>query len=183
LLVAAGLPEASVVRRETQLPGYFRASKAWDLLVVHSGELLAAIECKSQVGSFGNNFNNRTEEALGSSLDLWTAFREGAFGHGRRPWIGYLFVLEDAHRSRQPVGVREPHFPVFDEFRDASYLQRLTIMARRLILERHYDAACVVLTDRTAVDLDPNYSEPAEDLAGRRFLLQLLGHVVAAIAD
>jgi len=49
-------------------------------LVIKNGHLFVAIEAKSQVGpSFGNNFNNRTEEAMGSALDLWTAFREGAF--------------------------------------------------------------------------------------------------------
>ena len=60
--------------------------------MVVDGTLLAAFEFKSQVGpSFGNNFNNRTEEALGSATDLWTAFREGAFQTSQRPW------LADAH--------------------------------------------------------------------------------------
>jgi hypothetical protein len=53
------------------LPGFFRPTKEWDLLAIHDGKLLAVIEAKSQVGpSFGNNFNNRTEEAMGSALDL-----------------------------------------------------------------------------------------------------------------
>ena len=43
---------------------------------VVDGRLLAVIELKSQVGpSFGNNFNNRTEEAIGSAVDFWTAYR------------------------------------------------------------------------------------------------------------
>lgn len=51
------------------LPGFFRPTKEWDLLVVKDGRLIAAIEAKSQVGpSFGNNFNNRTEEAMGQSF-------------------------------------------------------------------------------------------------------------------
>jgi hypothetical protein len=32
------------------LPGYFRLTKLWDLLVIYKGELIAAIELKSQVG-------------------------------------------------------------------------------------------------------------------------------------
>ena len=41
------------------LPGYFRPTKLWDLLVTYKGQLIAAIELKSHVGpSFGNNFNN-----------------------------------------------------------------------------------------------------------------------------
>jgi hypothetical protein len=78
---------------------------------------LAAVEFKSQRGpSFGNNFNNRTEEAMGSALDLWTAYREGAFNKTIRPWLGYVFLLEDCEGSRRPVKVREPHFKVFPEF-------------------------------------------------------------------
>lgn len=42
--------------------------------------MIAAVELKSQVGpSFGNNCNNRTEEAIGTAHDFWTAYREGAF--------------------------------------------------------------------------------------------------------
>ena len=39
----------------------------------------AAVELKSQIGSYGNNFNNRAEESIGSAVDLWTAFRENQF--------------------------------------------------------------------------------------------------------
>ena len=81
LITDCGLPSKFIHRKKTiVLPGFFRPTKEWDLIVVKDGTLIAAIEAKSQVGpSFGNNFNNRTEEALGSALDLWTAYREGAF--------------------------------------------------------------------------------------------------------
>ena len=50
------------------LPGYFLPTKLWDLLSINEGRLVAGLECKSQVGpSFGNNFNNRTEEAIGAA--------------------------------------------------------------------------------------------------------------------
>jgi len=70
-----GLGHASILQRRAvlTLPGYFRPTKLWDLLVIHEGRLIAAIELKSQVGpSFGNNFNNRTEEAIGTAHDFWT---------------------------------------------------------------------------------------------------------------
>ena len=42
------------------VPGYYRASKNWDFLVVApNGKLIALVEFKSQIGSYGNNFNNR----------------------------------------------------------------------------------------------------------------------------
>ena len=89
LIVAAGVPEQYVFKkRAVELPGYFRPTKEWDLLVVRDNTLLAAIEAKSQVGpSFGNNFNNRTEEAMGSALDLWTAYRERAYLDSPQPFL------------------------------------------------------------------------------------------------
>ncbi|WP_019576548.1 PaeR7I family type II restriction endonuclease [Curvibacter lanceolatus] len=92
---ANGLPHADIhlKRKALTLPGYFRPTKLWDLLVMDRGRLIAALEFKSQVGpSFGNNFNNRTEEALGTSHDLNVAFREGAFGEQSRPFVGWLMV-------------------------------------------------------------------------------------------
>lgn len=162
----------------TDLPGFYRPTKRWDIIVVSSKNLLAAIELKSQVGSFGNNFNNRTEEALGSAEDIWTAYREGAFLTSPAPWLGYLFLLEDCEKSREPVRVNEPHFPVFEEFRGASYAKRYELFCRKLVRERKYSAACFLLTDSSKADSENNYTEPAEDLNARQFLIQLLRHVL-----
>src|SRR5579862_7086274 len=71
-----GLPKTE---KRIELPGWYRPEKKWDLLLVEDGQLLAGIEFKSQVGSFGNNYNNRTEEAIGNATDMWAAYREGAF--------------------------------------------------------------------------------------------------------
>ncbi|HYA34194.1 MAG TPA: PaeR7I family type II restriction endonuclease, partial [Candidatus Binataceae bacterium] len=80
VLVENGLPEPSIyTKTDLELPGYFRPTEKWDMLIVRDSHLIAAIEFKSQRGpSFGNNLNNRTEEALGTAVDLWTAYREGA---------------------------------------------------------------------------------------------------------
>ena len=123
LLEAAGLQRATIYwRKKTELPGWFRAEKNWDLLVVADGKLVAIVEFKSQVGSFGNNFNNRTEESLGNAADLWAAYRRRRVQTiGCRPWLGYVMMLEDAPRSNAPVRVKQPHFNVFPEFRNASY--------------------------------------------------------------
>jgi hypothetical protein len=89
LVIEAGIDRSNIFYASSlELPGYFRPSKKWDFIVAVQGQLVAALELKSQVGpSFGNNFNNRTEEAMGSALDLWTAYREQAFGPAVRPWI------------------------------------------------------------------------------------------------
>jgi len=178
VIVAAGVPQANIhYRQRLELPGFFRPTKEWDLLVVVDDQLVAAIEAKSQVGpSFGNNFNNRAEEAMGSALDLWTAYREGAFGGTVRPWLGYLFLLEDCAASRRAVRVREPHFKVFPEFVDASYVRRYELLYRRLVRERHYDAATFLVSDR-AKGLNGQYHEPAPGLSFGTFLRSLLGQL------
>jgi hypothetical protein len=166
----------------TYLPGFFRPTKKWDVAVVGEDKLLAAIELKSHVGpSFGNNANNRAEEAIGNAVDLGAAFREGAFGGGGRPWLGYLVLLEDCDESRKAVRSFEPHFPVLDEMRDASYAKRYELLCRRLISEQHYDAACLVLADKRKAKRKVNYSEPAEDLDGETFLASLAGHISGAL--
>ena len=184
LLVHNGLDDACIyTRSKRELPGYFRATKDWDLVVVHQNHLVAAIEFKSQRGpSSGNNVNNRAEEALGNATDLWTAFREGAFGTDRpRPWLGWIMLLEDCEGSTKPVKVEEPHFPVFPEFHDASYARRYEILARKLVLEKLYDATAVLMTT-AAGGAKGKYSEPAEDLTMRKLLASLAGHVAAYVA-
>jgi hypothetical protein len=146
VLADNGVSDTSIHRKKNVvLPGYFRPTKEWDLLVVSKGELIAVIEFKSQVGpSFGNNFNNRTEEAMGSALDLWTAYREGAFKPSARPWLGYFMLLEESPKSTSPVRVKEPHYKVFDEFRDSSYAKRYELFCEKLARERLYDSACFI---------------------------------------
>ena len=147
IVVANELPEESVQLRARvlTLPGFFRPTKNWDVLVVNEGHLIAAIEFKSQVGSFGNNFNNRSEEAIGVGLDLATAYREGAFGDNPRPFVGWLMLLEDCERSNSPVSCLTPHFPVFSEFKNASYAERYHILCKRMMQENIYDAAVLLL--------------------------------------
>lgn len=179
LAAIAGIPKEAVYTqsRFLELPGYFRATKEWDFLIVLDGVLLAAIEAKSQVGpSFGNNFNNRTEEAMGSALDLWTAFREKAYKRTIRPWLGYLFLLEDCIQSQKPVSIREPHFEVFPEFREASYAKRYEIFCKKLLLERHYDATAFLLS-KGEEGLTGGYSEPCSDIGFCRFALSLVSHL------
>ena len=117
LVASNGLKDAKVIYagRVVTLPGFFRPTKQWDLLVLNEGRLIAALEFKSQVGSFGNNFNNRTEEAIGTAHDVWTAYREGAFGEHPKPFLGWLMLLEDQDGSRSPVTDKSPHFPLLPE--------------------------------------------------------------------
>ncbi len=180
LFIEGGVPEAHVYwQRGRELPGYFRAEKSWDLVVVAEGHLLAVVEFKAQVGpSFGNNFNNRTEEALGNATDLWAAYREGAFKPSARPWLGYVFILEDCPKSRSPVRVQEPHFQVFPEFRQASYVKRYEILLTKLLRERLYDGACLLLTSRGG-GVKGKFTSPTDELSFRNFAAGLSAHAIA----
>lgn len=178
IVLEAGIaPTCIHYEKQLELPGFFRPTKEWDLLVLIDGVLAMALEAKSQVGpSFGNNFNNRTEEAMGSATDIWTAFREGAFSSSPRPWLGYMFILEDCKGSTSPVKVKEPHFPVLPEFVGASYMKRYELFCRKLVRERLYDAA-VFVTSRSDTGLNGDYNAPAKDLSAHNFARSLKAHL------
>jgi len=180
LFIEAGLPEAHIFwKTRKELPGYFRAEKNWDLIIVADGCLLAVIEFKAQVGpSFGNNFNNRTEEALGNATDLWAAYREGAFKPSARPWLGYVFILEDCPASHTPVKVKEPHFSVFSEFRGATYAKRYEILLTKLLRERLYDGASLLLTSKQD-GRKGAFHCPSEELSFRTFAAGLSAQAIA----
>lgn len=212
LMIDHGVPASDIYSNcslhrtgRLELPGFFRPTKQWDLLVVRNRHLLAAMELKAQVGpSFGNNFNNRTEEAMGSALDLWTAYREGAFLRSPLPWLGYLFLLEDHPKSTVPVRNLRPHFEVFRDFHGASYAKRYELFCRKLVLERKYSSACFLMSRRPRAGTDSGetpqlagldeertgllpeakksnsaiYREPSDDLNVHQFLSSLLRAVV-----
>lgn len=97
IAIDVGVPKSCVYLRNNHISGYYRATKDWDLIIVSpKNNLVAAIELKSQVGSYGNNLNNRIEESLGSAEDFWTAFREETFTCNHPPMVG----LHDGCRER-----------------------------------------------------------------------------------
>lgn len=192
ILCQAGLTRLDVrTRTALELPGHFRSTKKWDLIVVSNGQLVLAMEFKSQAGkSISNNVNNRAEEALGSAHDIWTAYREGRFGKGGpAPFLGYLFLLEDRDKVRKPVANKEPYFEVDPIFRGRSmvgkkgkvkhlgvtYAERYEILCRRLVLERIYDASCFLMATNSPTTV---ITQPADDLNFARFAAALRGHAV-----
>jgi hypothetical protein len=167
-----GLPASAVHTRKSKvvLPGFFRATKNWDVRVIHERRLLGVFEFKSQVGSFGNNFNNRSEEVIGSAADLWVAHHHGAYSDGSRrsrnrisetapallnpslqsdprpPFLAWLMLLEECDASLAPVRCEEPHYKVFDEFNGKSYAERYQLLCERLVERQLYTAAALELT-------------------------------------
>lgn len=198
ILCEAGLKRIDVrTRTALELPGYFRATKKWDLMVVSEGQLVLAMELKSQAGkSIGNNVNNRSEEAVGSAQDIWTAYREGRFGEGApTPFLGYLFLLEDRANVKKPVANKEPYFkvdPVFlgepktpgkdgvTRYHGVTYARRYELLCRRLVLERLYSASCFLMATNS---VPSTVTEPAPDLTFARFAAALRGHALTFLGS
>ena len=87
-------------------------------------------------------------------------------------------LLEDAPKSTKPVRASEPHFKVFDEFREASYAKRYDILLTKLVREELYDSACFLLSPEEG-GLDGACSEPNPELSFRNFIASLIGHASA----
>lgn len=172
--VDAGVPKECVYQKNNHIPGYYRATKDWDLLVISpKGNLVAAIELKSQVGSYGNNLNNRTEESLGSSEDFWTAFREGSFKCSQSPWLGYMMVVGKDKESAHVVKVKEPHYEARPEFKGASYLDRYRILCERLVLEHKYSAVALIATSGK-----DHYESLCDRISIESFISSFRGHLL-----
>jgi len=134
--------------RSVTLPGYYRPTKQWDLVVHHNREPIVVVELKSQNGpSYGNNANNRVEEAIGSAVDFARARAAGLIPGN--PWLGYAFVIEDDLRSRKDESGRDSSCLTKDPlFAGWSYIARIRLLGQRLVQEGHYDAAWAVATSR-----------------------------------
>ena len=64
----------------------------------------------------------------------------------------------------RPLKVKEPHFPVLRAWRgSSSYAKRYELFCQRLVLERLYDAACFLLSEKER-GRDGWYAEPSDEL-------------------
>lgn len=179
LAIDQGIPKDCIYTSQAYLPGFFRSSKDWDFLIIAPNKkLIAAIELKSQIGSYGNNFNNRVEESIGSAVDFWTAFRENQFPGQTAPWVGYLTIVGKDEGSIHPVRNNEPHYQVLPEFKAASYLDRYRILCQKLILERHYSMASLVCTNGP-----DHFEDVSEDTSIEKFICSFVGHLIGNINE
>ncbi len=202
-----GLPNAKVLTgKKAQIPGFFRPTKSWDLLIMDNNILIAAIELKSIADSFGKNANNRNEEALGSGVDIKEAFEEDAFEGLTRLFTGYLILVEDCAETLNSVKIQMKHFRAMDEFmlnpenrnriyvrndkgeypsiEGISYRNRFDILCRRLMQKNLYTAASVVMSPRSAIK-DGEYSSITRESGIKAFIASLASHVetIAAIRE
>lgn len=198
-VVKGCLPNAIICARGcvAEIPGFFRPHKSWDLIVIDEGNLIATIEFKSQVGSIGNNFNNRTEEVLGSSLDLQTAIEEKAFGLEANIFSGYIILVEDSPQSRANPSIKMRYFPVMEGFlanegdrgvtyvpgldgkypkaKGISYIERYDMMCKRLVVKKMYSATAVI-TSKPEFGATGHYDHVSKETSIEAFLIKLAKH-------
>lgn len=206
LVRSNGLPDAEILtrNRDTKIPGYFRPTKSWDVVVLNQGKLVAAIELKSIAASYGKNFNNRNEEALGSGMDVKEALAEDAFDGLTNFFTGYLILVEDCEETSCTIQIQMPHFRAMSDFMEhpeqrdtkyvknkksgkfpqidgVSYTRRFEILCRRLVQKKLYSAAAVITSPKPEKGIsDGSYGEVSADTSIRKFVVELAGHVAMA---
>ncbi len=164
------------------VPGYYRETKSWDVVLQYQGHVLAIVEAKSQGSSLANNFNNRVEEAIGQAADIWKSHERGLLKTGLRPWVGYLMIVEETPKTIEPkelmrgksVPTGMAPDPLFD---GKSYAERYATAFKRLDQERMLDATCVAITSGPT-----DYSYPDEWMSINGFAAQLWGRCKHALA-
>jgi hypothetical protein len=178
-LVERFAPYAAMHTRGNQLrlPGYYRHNKKFDVIVMDGSKLVAVLEFKSMVGSFGNNANNRFEEVLGAAVDFWKAWDKGMLGAGVRPFLGWLMLLEDDEDSRSIVTDRSPHFAIDPEFRQTSYIDRFNRICERMVQERLYTAAAVISSTKGEADHNGYYMEETAGTGIQRLFEDFASHL------
>lgn len=174
LALSVGIKEKYIYTKNNFLSGYFRSSKDWDFLILTpSSKLLVAIELKSQIGSYGNNFNNRAEEAIGSAVDFWTAFKKDQYPNQEAPWLGYMMIIGKDEKSTIPIKNYEIHFPVRPEFQGASYIERYKILCKKLVQERYYTSTALLWTNE-----EMDFGDVDEYISFTSFLQSLYGYLI-----
>jgi Restriction endonuclease XhoI len=155
------------VDRRAVLAGWYRSSKAWDLLVLQRGTPILAVEYKSMSGSVGNNLNNRADEVFGIAEDARQAEQHGVLPPNLRR--AYIYLLELTPATQVPVQTGKPFGTPDTVFQGASYLDRVAIMC-----ERVRDSGLYHLTWALGITRDPvGFAEPCAAVGWDRFAADL----------
>jgi hypothetical protein len=151
------------VDRRASLAGWYRSSKAWDLLVLQHGTPILAVEYKSMSGSVGNNLNNRADEVFGIAEDARQAELHGILPPNLRR--AYIYLLEVTPATQVPVRTLKPRGKPDPVFEGASYLDRIAIMC-----ERVRDSGLYHLTWAVGITRSPvGFTEPSPAVGWDRF--------------
>ncbi len=177
-VVDMGIPQESIYykKKNVEIPGWFRATKQWDILAFVDDQLVTSIELKSISGSYGNNLNNRTEEALGEAIDAKYAMERGLLNRVTPPILAYALVVKKDDQSKSKCSnPKSHHFEPDPIFNNTSYLERFRIMCERLRRENIFGAVWFVVVDPE----NQTVEEPVKELSYDAFIAEINGRVNA----
>lgn len=178
MFIDAGL-KASDVKIGGVIPGYYRRSKNWDVVATYKGHLVALVELKSQVGSEGNNGNNRIEEALGNVYDASTA-QELNEAFGTLPiWTAFCIAFGSSPADAKPSRAPRSLFPLDPIFDNMTYPRQWEIAVERFVQTGAYSAGWMLTTwvDQNA---DVRFVEPVRTATAATLETQIHARVAFA---
>ena len=155
------------------LPGYFRATKRWDLLVVSGSRVLAAIELKSISSSFANNLNWSSRGAPDRQRNrLRDGVPRGRLRQGA-PAVDRLRARDGREdRNRGIASSRPSGFAAHASHEPSSSMRPTSIAAsslcRALVQERLCDAAWLLVTSAEGGPDPATSASPPPTLQVRR---------------
>ncbi len=177
-LWAGARPENILRGSQAVLPGLFCPSRQWDLLVKREEQVVCAYRFASVTGlAAGEELDRRTEEAIASAHDLWGAYRQSAINFDIQPWLGYVLVAEDEDSFRPASRANARVSNMLPEFRQASSARRFELLCSRLVRERLYSDAALLLVKK-----DGTYTGPADDLTLAHLCRVLVSRVTYLVA-
>jgi len=143
------------------LPGYFRPTKLWDLLVINKGERLIAASNSRAMSGRRSETTSTTEPKKLSAIH-WTSgrrYREGAFA-SIQTVCAWMMLVEDAPGSQFARPGQVSALPRLSEFQGASYLKRYDILCQKLVQQQLYTTAVVITLPDSRQDAE--YGELSE---------------------
>ena len=135
------IPNVTILKgRKACVPGYYRPSKNWDIVVKRNSTILAIVELKSLTRAHGNNFNNRVEESLGNVLDVQKYYLSQK---QLSPFIGYLMIMDESESSTKTRRICKEK-GILEKFKDTGYLRRAQLFCSDIVKDELYDTAQVI---------------------------------------
>lgn len=190
VLIENGVNRADIFTgKNATVPGYFRATKQWDVLVrkqtAYGNVLVGLIELKSIKGSVGNNANNRVEEAVGSGYDFQKANSKLGLSsinteYFEPPFVGYMFLMGYHEKNEGGGKISSPLFELDEGFVSSdvnklNYKKRFEILSYRLLESKLYSSTALLLEDP---NVEEGYTEPSSQLSFYNFVARMLGEVI-----
>jgi len=98
----------------------------------------------------------------------------------RPPFLGYLMLLEDCEGSTKSVQVDSIHYRASAGFDDASYAKRYQVLCERLMEQRLYKAAALMLTAQGPGGQTGAHRALSEATSVENLFVQLAGQLLTA---